>query len=331
VNIRSCILSLLLVGTGALAQDAPRHRVAAPLQHANLTVFLIHGADEAEHSNVLTLQEAMARRILVVHETSNVNQLALENTSAEHEVFIQSGDIVKGGKQDRMLSVDLIVPPKSGSVPVEAFCVEAGRWSPRSGENASQFSSSNERIVSKDLKLAANRARSQDEVWKKVAEVQGKLSGNVRSDVAAPASRTSLQLSLEHGEVAASVDDYVKALSGAIDGQSDVIGYAFAINGRINSADIYGSHALFASLWPKLLKASATEALAETGGTGPAAKLSVADVEAFLARAEGGKVEERAVTPEVSVVTRESETDIVFETRDSRRKGAIHRSYLLKD
>lgn len=331
MNIRSHILSLLLVSAGSLAQDAPPYRIAAPVQHANLTVFLIHGADQDELRNVLTLQEAMARKILRVHETSSVNQLTLENISAEHEVFIQSGDIVKGGKQDRMLSVDLIVPPKSGLVPVEAFCVEAGRWSARSGESATQFSSSNERIVSKDLKLAANRARSQQAVWQKVAEVQTKLSGSVQGDVAAPASRTSLQLSLENGRVAASVEDYLERLSGAIEGQSDVIGYAFAINGRINSADVYGSHALFARLWPKLLKASATEAVAEADGVGPAAKLSVADVEALLASAEGGKAEERAVTPDVSVVTRESPTDIVFETRDSKRNGAVHRSFVRKD
>jgi hypothetical protein len=331
VNIRFHVLSLLLVSAGALAQDAPRYRIAEPVQHANLTVFLIHGAEQAEHRNVLTLQEAMARGILRVHETSSVNQLALENTSAEHEVFIQSGDIVKGGKQDRMLSVDLIVPPQSGRLPVEAFCVEAGRWSARSGENAAQFSTSNERIVSKELKLAANRGRSQQEVWQRVAEVQTKLSGNVHGDVAAPASRTSLQLSLENVQVAARVEDYVERLTGAIDGQSDVIGYAFAINGRINSADVYGSHALFARLWPKLLKASATEAVAEADGVGPAAKLSVAEVEAFLASAEGGEAEERAVTPDISVVTRESPTDIVFETRDSKRTGAVHRSFVRKD
>ena len=331
MNIRYYIFGLLLLGANALAQDAPRWRVAAPVQHAHLAVFLIHGVDEARHGDVLTLQDAMARGVLSVHETSNVNRLALENTSATHEVFIQSGDIVKGGKQDRMLSVDLIVPPRSGRVEIEAFCVESGRWSPRAGESATHFSSSNQRIVSRDLKLAANRSRSQAEVWQKVAEVQDKLSGNLRRDVAAPASRTSLQLSLEQGEVAASVDDYVTALEGLVARHPDAIGYAFAIDGRLNSADVYGSHALFAQLWPKLLRASATEAVAEAGRAPAATPAGVREVEAFLARAAQGAAEERAVTPLVTLVTRDGEADVLFETRDRRRGAAIHRSFVHKD
>ena len=42
-----------------------------------------------------------------------------------------------------------------------------------------------------------------------------------------------------------------------------MIGYVFAINGHVNSADVYASRALFVKLWPKLLKASAVEAVAE--------------------------------------------------------------------
>ena len=42
-----------------------------------------------------------------------------------------------------------------------------------------------------------------------------------------------------------------------------VIGYAFAINGKVNSADVYASHELFQKLWPKLLESSAVEAFSE--------------------------------------------------------------------
>ena len=327
------ILSLLLASSCAFAQSATpasRYRVAEPVQHENLSVFLIHGSNEAEHPRVLTLQEAMEKKLLRVHETSNVNQLAVENTSSNYEVFIQSGDIVKGGKQDRVLSVDMIVPPRSGSVPIDAFCVESGRWEQRAGESAAQFSSSNERIVSKDLKLAANRQRSQSEVWQKVAEVQGKLSDKVGTPVTANASASSLQLSLENKTLSASVDDYLKALSGLVEGKADVVGYAFAINGEINSADIYASHALFAKLWPKLLKASATEAVAEQNDADAPSRVSAAEVQAFLDRAETGSSQERVVTERVKLVTRESEDDIVFETRDETSKSAIHRSFLRK-
>src|SRR5207253_7340820 len=120
-------------------------------------------------------QEAMERKILVVYETSDVNNLQVENISKNYEVFIQSGDIVKGGKQDRVLAVDIIIHARSGRISIEAFCVESGRWQKRGNENSGQFTSSNERIVTKDLKLAANKSRSQSEVWQKVEEAQTKL------------------------------------------------------------------------------------------------------------------------------------------------------------
>ena len=330
------ILSLLLVGGAASAQSAAAagpYRIADPVQYENLSVFLIHGKNEAEHPNVLTLQEAMAKNILRVHETSDVNELAVENTSAEYEVFIQSGDIVKGGKQDRMLSVGVIVPANSGRMPIEAFCVESGRWQQRQGESAAQFSSSNDRIVSKALKLAANKERSQSEVWQQVAEVQGKLGRSVGGSVTSAASQTSLQLSLENGQLAASVEDYVEALANVVDGKSDAIGYAFAINGRINSAEVYASHDLFAKLWPKLLKASATEAVAEAQATPtPTADADGAkDVQTFVDQALAAAPQERPVTDRVKMVTREGEDDIVFETVDAKSKSAIHRSFVRKD
>lgn len=325
-----CLSALTFIGVCADAGAAPAHRVAEPVSYRNLSVFLIHGKDEIDQKQWLTLQEAMQRGILTVHETSSVNRLEVENSSAQFEVFIQSGDIVKGGKQDRVLAVDLIVPAKSGRLPIEAFCVESGRWQQRGEESAGRFSSSNDRVVSKDLKLAANKDRSQGEVWKKVSEAQGKLSGNVGASVNAAASATSLQLSLEHDKVVASVEEYVKALSGIVEGKKDVVGYAFAINGKINSADIYASSAMFEKLWPKLLRASATEAIAELDATSAARAAQVADVEAFIASADQASAQERSVTARVKLVTRENDDDIVFEARDEKSQAALHRSYVKK-
>src|SRR5690349_13483302 len=81
VNIRWLLIIGVLLSSYASAQEsAPgkAYRIAEPVQHGNLSVFLIHGADTAEHKNLLTLQEAMDRKLLVVHETSDVNQLKVE-------------------------------------------------------------------------------------------------------------------------------------------------------------------------------------------------------------------------------------------------------------
>src|SRR5687768_10623897 len=142
--------AVLLLSAIATAQSSS-YRVSAPYSHKNLTIYLIHGKNQTSKTNILTLQEAMERRILRVYETSDVNELEVENISKGFDVFIQSGDIVKGGKQDRILAVSIIIQARSGRIKIDAFCVESGRWEKRGSEDTSQFSSSNDRIVSKEL------------------------------------------------------------------------------------------------------------------------------------------------------------------------------------
>ncbi len=329
----SCVFVWAVFVLGALVRvgaQTSEYKISAPVSYKNLSVFLIHGRNQIDHENILTLQEAMEKNLLVVYETSDVNSLTVENKSAQFEVFIQSGDIVKGGKQDRILGVDVIIPTKSGKISIEAFCVESGRWTQRGGESSGQFTSSKERIVSKDLKLAANKERSQGEVWKKVGEAQDKLSDNVGTVVNSGVSKTSLQLSLENRKVVETTDEYVKNLLGILENDRDVIGFAFVINGRINSADIYASSFLFKKLWPKLLKATAVEAISELNNARNVKLIKISDIRAFLEGADRGKSEERTVTARMKMVTRESKDDVVFEAYDEKSKAVIHRGYVKK-
>jgi hypothetical protein len=326
-----CGFAALFVFAVIVAAQSPTYRISAPYSHKNLTIFLIHGKDETSKTNILTLQEAMERKILRVYETSDVNELAVENVSKYFDVFIQSGDIVKGGKQDRILAVSIIIPARSGRITIEAFCVESGRWQKRGNEDAGQFSSSNDRIVSKELKLAANGDRSQQEVWAKVSEAQDKLSKNLGGAVASANSRSSLQLSLENSKVTATADEYVRKLSNLIEGRSDVIGYAFAVNGKINSADVYVSNALFKKLWPRMLKAAAIEAVAEHDGrSGSVPVAKPAEVRAFMAEADEGQAEERAASGSARIVTRDRKDSAVYEARDDKSKTVVHRAYVKK-
>jgi hypothetical protein len=308
------------------------YKISGPYTHHNLTIFLIHGKDTTGGKKFLTLQEAMEKKVVIVHETKDVNELAIENISEDEEVYVQSGDIVKGGQQDRVLAVDLIVPARSGRIPIAAFCVERGRWSKRGQEAAGKFEASTEVLATRDLKIAANKTKSQGEVWNKVTEAQDKLSQNVGVSVNSTVSGSSLQLSLENSRVQEMTDDYLKKLSGIINGKTDVIGYAFSINGKISSADVYGSNALFLKLWPKLLKASAVEAIAELQRGLKFEPVKAETVQTFFAEVEDGKASESDVTGRIKMVTRETDENILFETRDQSRKAAwIHRSYVRKE
>src|SRR5262245_62178636 len=163
------------------------YTVSGPYTHKNLTIFLLHGAGQSQGRSPLTLQEAMKRKLVVVRETGEVNRLTIQNRSNQ-DVFVQAGDIVKGGQQDRVLALDLIVPPKSGRIPIDAFCVEQGRWSRRGNEAVTAFSASDNGLASKDLKIAANARNSQSEVWANVSKTQEKLAMNAMKMIVTPSA-----------------------------------------------------------------------------------------------------------------------------------------------
>jgi hypothetical protein len=303
--------------------------LSGPYVHANLTIFLVHGKNLIE-GNFLTLQEALEQKKVVVYETKEVNELAIQNLSNQ-DVYVQSGDIVKGGQQDRMISIDFIVPPRSGRLPIAAFCVEQHRWSRRGNESVAGFTSSVDVVATKDIKLAAKKSNSQSGVWENVTVAQKKLSENVGTTVNSTVSESSLQLAVENSKVQETSAAYIKALSGIVQGQSDVIGYVFAINGQVNSADVYASNRLFKKLWPKLLKSNAVEAIAELQQDQEFEPATAEHAKAFLAESEDGKISEKDVTKRVKLVTRENEQHIFFETRDRKLKDAwVHRNYIKK-
>src|SRR5262249_21007999 len=150
------------------------------------------------------------------------------------------------------------------------------------------FAASPNVLADKDIKLAAKKAESQSEVWSNVAKSQSKLSNAAGTNVQANDSSTSLELSLENRAVQGKTEDYVNALPNIEKGQTDVLGYVFAINGKINSADVYPTNALFRKLWPRLLKASAMEALGDSGAQSKPAEVTSDTAQAFLDDAEQG-------------------------------------------
>src|SRR5262249_30441907 len=131
-------------GGCALAGEAAR--ISGPYVHENLAVYFVHGSNAARPVPI-TLQEALAKGDVKVIETGRVNELMIENGGGE-QIFIQAGDIVKGGKQDRVLTVSLVLPPRSGRVPIDSFCVEQGRWSARGSEDQGKFSSARDAMPS---------------------------------------------------------------------------------------------------------------------------------------------------------------------------------------
>ncbi len=333
----------LCVGWAGVAQ-ADAYRVTGPVVHANLAIFFIHGTS-APGKVPLTLDEALARGKVRVYETSNVNSLAIENLGNE-EVFVQSGDLVKGGQQDRALTISMILPPKSGRIPIAAFCVEQGRWSARGGEDVRTFASSKTSLFSREAKIAmkapapeatasaparpveADTGERQQEMWRAAKIVQDKLSGSVGTSVAAAQSRSSLQLAYENEKLETARAAYLKALLAPGLKDDDIVGYVFAINGKINSGDVYSSNGLFRKMWNKQLSANATEAIGEkTAGT--STPPTIAAVQAFLDAAERGKASDKALPLANKLETRIGDAAFYFETKRASG-GFVHKNYLVR-
>jgi hypothetical protein len=279
-----------------VSQAAETPRVTQALRHENLTVYFVYGTDTVSDAKVMTLSEALERELAVVHETSDVNTLAVENKSPDCELFIQSGDIVKGGKQDRMAATDMLLPPKSGVVAMKAHCVEQGRWTGRGSEDSKKFKSSVKCAVGNEMKIA-NYSGQQSAVWQTVATGQTKLKDNLKANVTENASPTSFQLTLEAPAVKEKVTAYESSLKAAGEDRGDIIGVVFVVNGQITSAEVYGSNAIFRKAWPKLLNAAAVEAVAERDKVA-AEPPSAREIEYFLARA--GEPEPAAPTGNIS-------------------------------
>lgn len=363
-NLMAAVLSLCLAqfaGGSAKADSAKPnspddYRISDPIVHDNLAIYFVHGQSRPGPVP-LTLAEALAKKTVEVREKGEVNELQIENKGGE-EVFIQAGDIVKGGQQDRVLSVSLLLKPHSGPLDITSFCVEHGRWSARGAEDVKKFSSADASLPSRAAKLelagtaspqnggadvvgrnADSVGRSADsvgkrqvEIWNNVAAIQGKLSSNLGAPVAAAASRSSLQLALENGALERAQDAYVKALEPLGQKDADIVGYVFAVNGKINSADIYPSNGLFRKMWPKLLRASATEAFGDrTAGTVAAAP-PAAEASSFLATPADAQSVEKSATTQGKVEMRESAKALFMQAKPAAAPDSawVHRNYLAK-
>jgi hypothetical protein len=345
----SPFILLAITGFGA-AQTATGTRLSGPLVHENLAVYFIHGTS-APGKVPLTLDEALARRLVQVRETGDVNQLEIENLG-DQQVFVQSGDIVKGGRQDRTLMVSLVLPPHSGRIPIASFCVEQGRWSARGNEDPTKFVTASASVPSREMKLSmkapsqmpasppvarpgvsqpalasVDTGRRQQEIWNGVRETQARLNDNLGGQVRSSQSSSSLQLALENDKLVSAQRAYVGALKAAGEAEDDILGYVFAVNGTINSADVYPSNGMFRKMWAKLLDASAIEAISHKDAQHAAAP-TIEAVAAFLAAADNGKASEKPLNAGVRLTTRDAPAAYLFEAASA--DGWVHRNYLAK-
>ena len=303
--------------------------LTGPYVCGNLTIYLVHRQDSAVSQDYLTLAEGMSNGQVVVDETRSVNRLSIRNRSAE-DLFVQAGEIAKGGQQDRTLADDLIVA-NGDSVPVRSFCVEHGRWTARDNESGTRFASSQNALVSQQLKLAAQLDNDQGGVWNSVALLQERLARTLHASPTNSQSPTSLQLTLENPAVQSWAAEYVQSLGAISDTRADVVGYACLINGQLASADLYATHALFRKLWPKLLMCTAIDAIARIQEPPNARPTGLEQVQSLMLFRKVRRNARLQANDRTTALAFDTDNAILFETRDELwPRQWVHRCYLLK-
>ena len=306
------------------AEQSGRFKIVGPFTHRNLALYLVKGKDVIRKTKFVTLEHALKDEKVTVEETGNVRSLVISSTYAEEYVFIQAGDIVRGGKQDRTLSTDLIVPPGAKKMPLQSFCVESGRWQGRGTEKVDKFSMSTNQVASRELRVANRYRRSQQEVWNNVADLQEKLAHNVGKSVQSPVSSSSLELTLGNKDVRKHAEEYVTALIDTIKGRKHIIGFVFAINGQLNTAEVYGSEDLFSQLWPKLLRTAAVEAFAELKKDEHIKAPSAKAAAAFLEYPEKSQVQRNRINNWLTAITHEGKDKVIFESLFTNEHALVH-------
>jgi len=321
------------------------YKVLAPIESGNLLLFPVVRAnskspgatpfitlDEGIKSGQVEVTEAGRARGMVrdrgmtgvpPYRGDEVNTLVLVNNS-DKPLLLLAGEIVTGGKQDRVIPKDRIVPAGSEPIDLGVFCIEPGRWTASSATfGASAKAPAHSFMVQPSVRERAMVAKDQQEVWN---SVRGSISQMALAS--APSAGTSMDAgsgagyprsmgttsyarAMEDSSVSAKVDEAAAPVMKAREQviaqlrKEGAIGVVVAVRGEIVWADLFADTDLLSRYWTKLVRSYAAESLTEGGSH---AAPTVTDAQHFLDAPLGG--------------TETSEGDVgVYRYRELRAEG----------
>lgn len=218
--------------------------IGAPYRHQHLTIYpvnLRHGA----HTGLRTLDEALGNAWINIEESGRavVSQITVRNTS-RHHIFLMAGEAIHGGKQNRIISHDVILPPRSGAIAIPVYCVEQHRWSHPTGKFESK-----KNLAHPTLRSGAARRASQDSIWREV-ESRSKAAG-----VDVPTRNyEALYANAEVKDKLAKCLPRFHRFRGR-----QTVGAVAVVGRRVVGADLFADPELFGKQWDKLLRSYALE------------------------------------------------------------------------
>ena len=228
-----------------------RLTVGAPVVVGGLAMFVVtdRRANERPAGEYVLLADALGAGTLAISEVDaggNVPTLHAHNTGSV-PVLAMAGDVIRGGKQDRVVTQDVLIEPSDTPQPLAVNCVEQSRWSESRQGLAFSYAGRGE----VDLARTVQTKKSQSETWSKVAEL---------NDARGQAPQTGTYgASLGDAETRAKVDAVVGKL-GAVSGDN-AVGVVVALRGELESAEIYDNPAIFSVARGALVRSVAMDAV----------------------------------------------------------------------
>jgi hypothetical protein len=315
------------------------YRVLAPIESGNLLLFPVvrasgwQGKDSAG-TPFITLDEGIRNGEVEVTEAGNVeglvrprgpgqgrpvngfrsaqvNTLVLVNNSKK-PLLLLAGEIVTGGKQDRVIAKDRIVPVGADPIDLSVFCIEPGRWTASSTYFGGAGNAPAQGFMAQPaVRRQAMVEKDQQQVWDSVHGAMAAMA--IAAPPSTPPPGASDTVTVEGGRIepangAFGTSSYARAMQSesvsekvneaaapATQDREQVIeklraehavGVVAAVRGEIIWADVFADTDLLMRYWTKLVRSYAAESLA--GGDGRPAP-TIADAQRFLDAPLGGR------------------------------------------
>ncbi len=222
--------------------------IESKIVYKNVTVFPVYAKKVKDRADYLLLDEGLKQGLVKVREvggkeyssSARVNEVEVNNLSQQQKLFLLSGEIILGGKQDRIIARDTIVPKKSGWTKVKVFCVEHGRWRGRTGKFASGDAISHTGVRGKA------QFKGQSEVWDEVNKTNESLDTETSTDTYREVIRSD--------KLKEKVNEYFEKINAKFPASENVVGLVYCANGKLVVMEIFKNPTLFRKLKDKLLK-----------------------------------------------------------------------------
>ncbi len=236
----------------APAPDSDGLVFGAPVAYHNMTLVPVTTRAKGPFVRYDLLETGLAARTLSIRELAgrsdeaSVNAVEIRNRG-QRPVFLLGGEMILGGKQDRIIQSDTVVGNNGKWHRVAVFCVEQGRWRGRK----MAFSAGNA-LAHGGLQAAALTG-SQSKVWEEVSR-KNMAHGTENST-------QTYRRTIQNEDVRRQIANYRGELRKLLPKDGTLAGFVFGINGQIRVADLFGNPPLLADLQDKLLSAYILEAL----------------------------------------------------------------------